>query len=74
MSKTKNNTKKRTKIKKTKKILNEKKPKLTYENEKNEIKQKKRLKNIKRPIFYRLETSADVKKQQKMSAGENLTN
>ena len=44
MSKTKNNTKKRTKIKKTKKILNEKKPKLTYENEKNEIKRKKTLK------------------------------
>jgi hypothetical protein len=74
MSKTKNNTKKRTKIKRTEKILNEKKPKLTYENEKNEIKQKKRLKNIKRRIFYRLETSADVKKQQKTSAGENLTN
>ncbi len=31
----KKNTKKRTKIKKTENILNEKKHKLTYENEKN---------------------------------------
>ena len=62
MSKTKKNTKKRTKIKKTKNILNEKKHKLTYENE------KKRLKNIRRRIFYRLETSADIKRHQKASA------
>jgi len=71
MSKTKKNTKKRTKIKKKKNIINEKKYKLTYENE------KKRLKNIRRRIFYRLQTSADtknIKKYQKASADENLTN
>ena len=48
------------------------------------INEKKRLKNIRRRIFYRLETSADVKrhqnmsknikKHQKASADENLTN
>jgi len=36
-----------------------KKRKLTYENA------KKRLKNIRRRIFYRLQTSADTKKHQK---------
>ncbi len=65
-------------------ILNEKKHKLTYENEKNENKRKKRLKNIRRRIFYRSQTSPDVKRQkkatkkhqkkQKASADENLTN
>jgi flagellin-specific chaperone FliS len=59
MLKIKKYTKKRTKLKKTKNILNEKKYKLTYENE---IKQKKRLKNIRRRIVYRLQTSADVKR------------
>jgi len=48
------------------------------------INEKRRLKNIRRRIFYRLETSADVKrhqkksknikKHQKASADENLTN
>jgi len=56
------------KIKKKKNILNEKKHKLTYENEKN------RLKNNRRRIFYRIQTSADNKKHQKASADENLTN
>jgi len=36
---------------------------------KNEINRKKT-----RPIFYRLQTSADVKRHQKASADENLTN
>jgi hypothetical protein len=36
--------------------------------------EKKRLKNIRRRILYRLETSADVKRHQKASADENLTN
>jgi hypothetical protein len=51
----KKNTKKRTKIK-NEIYLNEKKHKLTYENE------KKPLKNIRRRIFYRLQTSANVKR------------
>jgi hypothetical protein len=48
------------------------------------INEKKRLKNIRRRIFYRLQTSADtkkhqktsknIKKHQKASADENLTN
>jgi hypothetical protein len=48
------------------------------------INEKKRLKNIMRRIFYRFQTSADVKrhqkttknikKHQKASANENLTN
>jgi len=48
------------------------------------INEKKRLKSVRRRIFYRLETSADVKrhqnmsknikKHQKASADENLTN
>jgi len=48
------------------------------------INEKKRLKNIRRRIFYRLQTSADTKKRQKTSkntkkrqltlADENLTN
>jgi len=45
------------------------------------INEKKRIKNIRRRIFYRLQTSADVKKHQKTSkkhqkasADENLTN
>jgi len=59
MLKIKKNTKKRTKIKKTKNFLNEKKHKFTYENEKNE---KNRLKNIRRRIFYHLQTSVDVKR------------
>jgi len=49
-----------------------KKHKMTYENE------KERLKNIRRRIFYRLQTSADFKrhqkKNQKASVDENLTN
>jgi len=41
------------------------------------INEKKRLKNIRRRIFYRLQTSADTKKHQKTpkeSADENLKN
>jgi len=60
MLKIKKYTKKRTKLKKTKNILNEKKYKLTKNI--NEIKQKKRLKNIRRRIVYRLQASADVKR------------
>jgi hypothetical protein len=42
-----------------------------YKSKKNE---KKRLQNIRRRIFYHLQTSADTKKHQKASADENLTN
>jgi len=41
---------------------------------KTKLNEKKRSKNIRRRIFYRLQTSADTKKHQKASADENLTN
>jgi hypothetical protein len=37
---------------------------LTYENEKNENKRRKTLKNIRRRIFFRLQTSAGFKRRQ----------